>query len=122
MQYHRYNSGHELELLSTVITSSGQFPGDFGRGTVGDFGDYDRCLQPKFPIVTHYCMASFLPREELLESEQSVSRIDSFYRTEFLPELNFYVKVGLCMPKECSSHDIDTILDEGELVRKEMIS
>ncbi|XP_074594469.1 uncharacterized protein LOC141849864 [Brevipalpus obovatus] len=101
----------DKQWTKQLKSSSGQFPDDFDLGTVGDFGNYDQCLQSNFAIETRYCMASFLPRDELLKNEQSISRKDSFYRTEFLPELSFYLKIGLCVPKACSPNDISTILD-----------
>ncbi|XP_074603187.1 uncharacterized protein LOC141856687 [Brevipalpus obovatus] len=90
---------------------SGQFPKNFDLGTVGDFGDYDQCYGSKLPIKTRYCMAYLLPGDELLEVEKNVTKQDSFYRTEFSPEMSLYLSIGMCVPKSCSSDDIDTIFD-----------
>lgn len=93
---------------------AGQFPENFHLGTVGDFGEYDQCYGSKLPIKTRYCMAFLLPGDEILEVEKNVKKQDSFYRIEFLPEMSSYLSIGLCVPKACSSNDINTVLDHGK--------
>ena len=105
-------------LLGEIVRSfAGQFPDSFDKGTLGDFGKYDQCLNSQFPISTRYCMASFIPDEKwmrkhnLNKNEQIINQSSNI---EFIPEIGLSMKIGLCVPNVCSSSDITRIYDDGE--------
>ena len=95
---------------------AGQFPTNFDKGTLIDFGKYDQCLEANFPISTHYCMASFIPSEEWMEKTPKISSDNSnrFPNVEFIPDIGLTLKVGLCVPTKCSASEISQIYNHGK--------
>lgn len=98
-----------------VISSAGQFPQDFKKGTLVDFGDFDKCMELKFPISTRYCVASFILKNEFQINRTGELEPNSLDFIKFAPERSLTLKIGICLPQACSSKDLTEIFNDGKL-------
>lgn len=138
-----------------LFNSWGKFPpSGVTRGTLTDFGDYDQCLSISRPITSQYCLVDVslpmpsMPQyhnyhqkvEVLPEKDDQLpikpyaplrllgQRNHTFYRhLEDISSIFYYVnlKVGVCLPKRCSTNDIQAVARksmpcEGQLITLEI--
>jgi hypothetical protein len=102
-----------------VIEASGRAPSDFTGSGYLDVGNYDQCLGLSWlnnnqSESGQHCLASVNP----VFPEQSTNNHHNVFTSQkfISQEAGFTIKIGFCFPSSCSTNDINTILQKGDLV------
>ena len=117
-----------LIVCKKALESWGRFPpeGFFG-GTLSSLGDYDSCLKDD---RLQYCTVHLRPllplrklhaninHEVALLREFKINKDQAISMLAEKAQLLYYtaMRIGICLPNDCSSNEIDHFLQAGKLM------
>lgn len=96
-----------------MIETSGRIPEQFSGSGYASLGDFDKCQQLTWTNyngdnqIASYCLISLLPDNQNYD--------DNIFTHHKLisPENGNSIKIGLCLPADCSTNDLQIITING---------
>ena len=107
-------------MIFKVLEASGSIPDDFSGSGYVAFGNFDNCQQLTWTNyngnnqIASYCLTSFLPK---INSNHHNYSDNIFTRNKFISgKYGACIKIGFCLPSDCSSKDLHIIATKGKLI------
>lgn len=104
--------------LTAVLDASGKTAAGILDGTVSSFGDYDQCLNvgavTTSAVHGKHCMIKMQYDDGDLWPDEPPMQVDTAVKAKIPVFAYYYVNTALCVPSDCNTRDIATIVTQSE--------